>query len=319
MATTRRSSRTAAKRAPGIYEDYGDTEYRESEVYDGPQPTRGIYRLELVDVRDHFKDGEDESTSRVWTLRIMDGEEDKHGESVAGWKGRKYTNAQGAKWVEQKLAVALGLIPVGGQLAMSYEQIMKKAKPCRGLIVPERYIPEDGDPEWRASLTSEFLPDDGATRTKAKSRAAEEDEEDPEEDEEPPPSRSRRGRKADPEPEPEEEEGEEGDEDEDERVEATEEDLEAFGEELAELKLPELKAKAKDYGVTVKRGQKADAIIDAILDAAEEDGLLVDDAPEEEEPEEEPEPPKSRSRRSGTSKPAARAGSKRGYDDEPPF
>lgn len=305
MVERRRSTR-AAKQAPGIYEDYTDTEYVESDVYDGEEPTRGIYRLRLVNVQDHFKDESETATGRKWTFRVEDGETNAHGDPVGGWRGSKYTNGQKAKWAEQKIAVALGLIEPNGTLRMSYDQILKKAKPCRALIGRERYTPEDGDPEWRAVLSADFLPDDGSARTKAKSRDADEDEDD-DEDGPPPvakPTRRRKAAEPEPDPEPEPEDGPDL---------PTEEEIQEYAEELEALELADLKERAKeDHGVTIKRGMKADAIIDAILADVEENGFPEDP---EEEPEEEPEPPKARTRRGAARKPA----SKGGFDEDPPF
>lgn len=322
MATTRRSTRS---KAPGLKRDYSDTDYRESDIYDGPEPTKGIYRMELVSVGDHTSADDNESV--MWVLRAMEGEENKHGDSVAGWKGRKYTNGDGAKWVEQKLAYALGLIKnPKDSIDMSYADMVKKAKPCRALVAVERYIPEDGgDPEWRATLTSVFMPDDGgASKTKAKSRTAEE-EADEEEDEEEPPARSRRSRrKSEPEPEPEEDEEDESEEDSEEDDEEESVDLDELAEELDGLTLVKLKARARELGVTPKRNEEKDALIDRILDKVEADQAEGDDEGEDEEEDEEPEPPKAtRGRRASASGRTSAAKSsgrgKRGYSDDPPF
>lgn len=310
---TRRSTKE-----PGLRRDYSDTEYRENDVYDGPQPTKGMYRLKLVNVGTHTNADDNESVK--WTLAIVDGEENKHGESVAGWKGSKYTNGEGAKWVEQKLAFALGLIKSPKDtIDMSFKEMMRKAKTCRGLISMERYVPEDGEPEWRSVLTSVFMPDDdGASSAKAKSRRAqEEDEDDDEEDEEPPPAstRSRRSRKAEPEPEPEDEE--EDDEDDEEGEE--EPDLDALAEELEGLSPVKLKARARELGVMPKRNEKPEDLIDRILEKLEAE--LDSDEDEDEDEEEEPEPPKpARRGRSATSvRSSGSAAKKRGYSDDPPF
>lgn len=323
MATRRGSTATRSRRAPGLKRDYSNTEYRETSIYDGPEPTKGIYRLELVHVGDYTKQGEDEPSSVQWTFRAMEGEENKHGDSVAGWKSSKYTTEAGA-FVEQNILVACQVIKPGQEIDMSYDQILKKAKPCRALVVLERYIPENGEPEWRAVLTSNFLPDDGGASTKAKARqAADDEDEDDDEDEPPARSSSRRGRRAEPEPEPEEDEDEDTEEEDgDDEDLPTEEELQEFAEELEGLKLAELKDEAKKYGVVVKRGQKADAIIDAILDKAADEGFVEE---EEDEPEEEePEPPKATRGRRGTastrtSSAGSKRGGKRGYDDDPPF
>lgn len=309
MVATRRSS-TRAKSAPGINRDYSDVDYREDEVYDGEPPTKGIYRMKLVDAKDHTSGDDNESVK--WTFQIAEGETNKHGDDVAGWRGYKYTNGDGAAWVEQKIAVALGLIKVGGKLSMSFADIVKRAKPCRAMIALERYIPEDGDPEWRPTLTSVFMPDNGA-KTKAKSRAAEEDEDDDEDEEEEPPPRSARSRrrKQDPEPEPEEEDEDEEEDDEDEV------DLEELEEELNALSLAALKKRARDeYSIKISRSMNDQDIIEAILESLEGD---EEDEDEEDEPE--PEPAKRPVRGTTRSKTSSRgrSKSKAGYDDEPPF
>lgn len=309
MVATRRSTR-AAKAAPGIDTDFSDVDFREDEIYDGEQPTKGMYRLKLIDVKDH-ESGEGNSSIK-WVFQIMEGEQNKHGDDVAGWRGYKYTNTDAAKWVTQKIAVALGLIKAGGKLKMSYADILKRAKPCRALIVMERYIPEDGEPEWRAGLGSAFMPDGVGTKAKAKSKEAEEDDEPEDEDDEPPPRASRSRRKADPEPEPEDEE-----EDDDEEEDGEEVDPDELAEELEALSLAALKKRAREeYGVKITRGMDADAIIDAVLETLEGDEEEEDD--DEEEPEPEPEPAKRPARSSRGS--ARTTKSKRsGYDDEPPF
>jgi hypothetical protein len=315
VATTRRSTRAA--KAPGLNRDYSDVDFREDEIYDGEQPTKGMYRLRLVAVADHTKQNEDEPSSVKWTFQIMDGEKNKHGDDVAGWRGYKYTN-ENAAWVEQKILVALGLIKPKGKISLPYAEMVKRAKPCRGLIALERYIPEDGDPEWRASLTSVFMPD--GVSAKAKSKAAEADEEDEDEDDEPPATSTRsRRRKQDPEPEPEDEDESDDEEDDEEEV-----DLDELAEELEALSLAELKKRAREeYGVKITRGMDADAIIDAVLETLEGD---EEDEEEDDEEDEEPEPePAKRPARSstrgktGSVSSRGRSKSDKGYDDEPPF
>jgi len=72
-------------------------------------------------------------------------------------------------------------------------------------------------------------------------------------------------------------------------------DLDELREELEELSTRDLQAAAKEYGVTPKRGERKEALIDRILDAAEE-------ADDEEEDEEEEEPP-TKSRKGGKAAP----------------
>lgn len=321
---TRRSTRSSSK--GGGRWDYSDTEYRESEIYDGPEPTRGLLRMELVHVGDYTKQNEEQPSSVQWVFRALDGEENKHGESVAGWKGRKYTT-ENAKFIEQNILVGIGVMEPGGAPPtkggnLDFEAVVKKAKPCRAMIMVERYIPEDGEPEWRATLGAAFLPDDGTTKAHAKSRAAEEDEDEDDEDEEPPP-RSRRSARRQPEPEPEEDEEDEEDEDEgeEESEEGEEElDLDALAEELDSLSPVKLKAEARKYGVAPKRNEKPENLIDRILEKLEAD-LESGEDDEDEEPEEESEPPKAR--RAGRGATSARssgsASKKRGYSDDPPF
>lgn len=312
MATTRRSS-ARAKSAPGINRDYSEVEYRESSIYDGPEPTKGIYRMKLVNVDDYTKQGEDKPSSVQWVFEILEGEENKHGDSVTGWRGRKYTTENSA-WSEQKIAVALGLIKPNGKLTMSFADILKKAKPCRALIAMERYVPEDGDPEWRAALTSEFLVDDGETK---RSTRPTDDDDDQDGDDEPPKTASRRGRGKAAEPEPEPEPEADGDDDGGDLP--TEEELEEYAAELEELSAADLKARATEHEVIVKRGMKAEAIIEAILDDAATNGFL--DEPEDEpEPEPEPEPaPAPRARRGSAAKAAPARRGRRGSTDDPPF
>jgi hypothetical protein len=315
VATTRRSTRAA--KAPGLNRDYSDVDFREDEIYDGEQPTKGMYRLRLVAVADHTKQNEDEPSSVKWTFQIMEGEQNKHGDDVAGWRGYKYTN-ENAAWVEQKILVALGLIKPKGKISLTYAEMVKRAKPCRGLIALERYIPEDGDAEWRPGLTSVFMPD--GVSAKAKSKAAEETDEDDDEDDEPPPTASRsRRRKQDPDPEPDEEDEDEDEPDEDEE----EVDLDELAEELEALSLAELKKRAREeYGVKITRGMQPDAIVDAILDTLEGDEEDEEDEDEEDEPEPEPAKRPARSTTRGKTSSASSRGrskSKAGYDDEPPF
>lgn len=307
MAT--RTRRSAAKSEPfdGFDEDFGDTEYREpGEAYDGPPPTKGMYRVKLVSVESH--ESAAGNTGRKWVFDILPGETNKHGEDVGGWRGYKYTNNEGAKYIEQMILVALGLIKPGDKCKLSYAQVVAKAKPCLVRVVMEKYVPEDGeDAEWVPKLAAGFLPD----RTTGKAKAAEIDEEDDDEDE--PPVRARRSRaKAAPEPEPEEEDDEE---------EEPEYDPDELAEELEALTLAALKKRARDeFGVTVARGDDADKIIDKILDTLpeEEDAEEADEDDEEEEEEEAPKRPARTSSR-GKAAPPARKSRRTGFSDEPPF
>jgi hypothetical protein len=337
VATRTRASRRSAGTSGGtrgdtgggsLNRDYGDDDYREpGEGYNGPTPKKGLYPAKLVSINEHTKQGDDEPSSIRWGFELIGGtspDDDGEEKSVEGFRDYQYTNDDTTLWREHQIAVALGLIKPNGKLKMTFKQILDKAKPCTVRIIRERYVPEDGgDPEWRAKIAA-VLAARAETAGKATSRRRAKDEDatdvfdgdedgDDEEEETPPPRRSRSRKKAEPEPEPEPE-----DEDEEDEEEGDEDDWPEDPDELAaaleELSLAELKTTAKeDFGVTVKRGMKADAIVDAILDtldAEEEDE-------EDEEPEEEPEPPKRRSR-AGTAKTAAKGRTKRGSQD-PPF
>lgn len=324
MATRRGSTKgTPYKR------DFRNEEYREpGEGYQGEEPTKGIYPAVLVSVQEHTSQNDTESLH--WIFELTEDAIGKNGDSYAGWRGHVYTNDEAAAWKEQQILVGLGLMKPNGTISTTLEQMAKKAKPCKVRIDRERYIPDDGDPEWRAKIGSVMMDRDGGATKSKRSKDEDVDEEDyddePEdvdedEEEEPePPARSRRAsrsRKA--EPEPEEDEEEEAEEPEDEEEEAV--DPDELAEELEGLSLAALKKRAREeYGVKITRGMTADDIIDAVLE-----GLEAEDADDEPEEEEEPEPPK-RGRSSRSAKTAAKAtpsrsrrGSKKAEDDEPPF
>lgn len=306
--TRRRSSGGSTRRRSGAGEssgsgggrlvrDYSDEEYREpSEGYNGPEPTKGLYTAELVQVKDHFKGGNEDGDQSVrWIFRLAEGSENKHEENVTGWVDSQYTTENTA-WREQQMAVAVGLIKPNGKLNMAYEQMVKKAKPCTCRVIVERYIPEDGgDAEWKGRMVA-FMPLKEGTEKPSSSKAS-----------------SRRRKIDDEEPEADEEDGDAESEEED-----WPEDPDELAEALEDLPLAELKTVAKeDFEVKITRGMKADDIIDAILDTLPEDG---DEEPEEEEPEDEPDPPKRRSRSSGASKGSpSRRRARGGSTDEPPF
>lgn len=319
-SSTRRRSAAAEEPTGRLNRDYGDEEYREpGEGYNGEEPTKGLYTCELVRITDHTSQDDNESVK--WLFRLADGSENKHGDDVSGWMDSQYTTENTA-WKEQQMLVALGVIKPGGKVNLTYDGIVKKAKQCTVRVGVERVIDDDGEGTWRGRMQA-FLPlreSTGKSSTASKRRARDdedaedvfEDEPEGEDDEEetPPPRRSRSRRQAEPEPEPEEDEGDEEGEDED-----WPEDPDELAAALEELSLTELKKVAKDdFGVTPKRGQKADAIIDAILDTLDEDG---GDEDEEDEPEEEPEPPK-RTRRAASKGTSTGTRRKRGSQD-PPF
>lgn len=254
MAERTRRGRTSTRNrssapAEGLDRDYSEEEYREpSEGYNGPQPVKGLYPGKLVSINNHTKSGEDEPSSVRWGFELTGGETD--GESVAGFRDYQYTNDDTTLWREHQIAVALGLIKPNGKLKMSFANILKKAKPCTLRIIRERYIPEDGgDPEWRGKISAVLSYRDITKKSSPRNEDSEEVADEEADDDWP--------------------------EDPDELVEA-----------LEDLDLAELKVVAKeDFEVTVKRGMKADEIIDAILETLPE------------ESEEEPEPPRRSSRR----------------------
>lgn len=325
--TSRRSARNSEPEGR-LNRDYGDEEYREpGEGYDGEEPTKGLYTCELVRISDHTSQDGNESVK--WLFRLAEGSENKHGDDVSGWMDSQYTTENTA-WKEQQMLVALGVIKPGGKVNLPYDGIVKKAKPCTVRVGVERVIDEEGEGTWRGRMQA-FLPLRDATAAKRGPSKRSRDDEDAEdvfededegddEEEAPAPARrstSRSRRRA--EPEPEEDEEEEGDEDEEDDGEDEEDyDPDALAAELEDLSLAALKKRAKDeFGVTIKRGMKADDIIDAVLDTLGDEDEDGEDEPEEEEPP----PPKRTSRRTTTSKTATRstAKRKRGSSDEPPF
>lgn len=298
--------------------DYSEEEYREpSEGYQGEQPTKGLYTCELFDIRDHTSKDDNESVR--WGFRLVDGSENKHGDDVSGFPDFLYTNENTA-WREQQMLVAVGVIKPGGKVNLGYDAIVKKAKPCTVKIGVERYIPEDGgDPEDRGRMQAFLTLRDPATAKKSR-RAVEDDEpaEDPfdddadaedEPEEKPARRQSSRSRRKAAEPEPESEDDEDESDLEDEPY-----DPDELAAELEELSLAALKKRARDeFGIKIKRGDDADAIIDAVLDTLDEN----EDDEDEPETEPEPEPAKRRSSRS-----EGKTGSRRTRGtggNEPPF
>lgn len=307
------STRRRASSAPadGLDRDYSDEEYREpGEGYNGPQPRKGLYPAKLVSVGHHTKQGDEEPTSVKWGFELTGGEapnDEGDRVSVAGFRDNQYTNDTTTKWREQQIAVALGLMKPNGRLKMSFDAMVKKAKPCTVRIIRERYIPED-DPdnaEWRAKIVAVLA---AREDTGPKSRSRKPKDEDPLD--------------ADEEDEP------DGDDENDEEEDGWPEDPDELAAELEELSLAELKKVAKeDFEVKITRGMKSDEIIEAVLETLEdEDEDDEEDEPEEDEPEDEPEPPKKRSSRSTSRSSGATAAkgrtsrrAARGSSEEPPF
>lgn len=307
--TTRRRS-SAASEEGRLNRDYSDEEYREpGEGYNGEQPTKGLYTCELIGISDHTKQDDPDAKSVKWMFRLVEGSENKHGDDVSGFVDAIYTTENTA-WREQQILVATGVIKPKGKVNLPYEGIVKKAKPCTVRMGVERYIPEDGDPEWRGRMQA-FLPPKDATSTRRRRKDEDEpvegvfdDEQDGDEDEEDepeePPARARRSSRRKAEPEPEEEDEDEGDEEEP-------YDPDELAAELEDLSLAALKKRAREeFGVKIARGMDADAIIDAVLDTLDDD--------EEEEEEEPPPPPKRASRTKTTTRRKTR-----GSSEDPPF
>jgi hypothetical protein len=287
--------------------DYSGTEWREpGEGYDGPVPQKGLYPFTLERVQEH--ESKEGNESLKWTFVIDDAATSKDGtESYAGFRGYIYTNDEGALWKEQQIMVALGAIKPGGQYKGTLEGLMKKygKVPVVGRLVRERYIPEDGEPEWTAKLTSVMRP-----RTSVPTGAQDDEEEiDDEDDERPARSSASRARHSAPEPEPADDE---------------ELDLDELAEELEGLSVVALKKRAKDefsIPAATLRGMDKEDIIEAIMESLEEGS----DEPEPEE--EEPEPPKrsararasSRDRSASSSRTSARGRKKDDEELDPPF
>jgi hypothetical protein len=313
--SSRRTAREDSAPAGRLNRDYDGEEYREpGEGYQGEQPTKGLYNCKLVSINDHTKQGEDEASSVRWGFELLEGSENKNGDDVSGWRDYLYTN-ENTLWREQQMLVATGVIKPGGKLNLTYDAILKKAKPCTVRVGVESYVPEDGEPEWRGRMQA-FLPLREGSAAKKSRRPKDDDEpaedvfdeeegdeDDEEEEAAPPPRRNRR--KSTPEPEPEEEDEEDEEEEDDEE----DYDPDELAAELADLSLATLKKRARDeFGVKIARGMTADDIIEAVLDTLGEED-------EDEEEEEEPPPPPKRTTRA---KPAARKKA-RGSSEEPPF
>lgn len=248
--------RTTKKVTPetGISGSFKDEEYRDNVGYDGPPPPVGLYPGKLTSVGQHTTTDD----AIVWTFDITEGK-------YEGWRGWIYSNMSTTKWRTHEILVSLGIIEPQDDIEITFDEIMKKAGPVRLRIVNEDY---DGDsvPKIRKVVKPgkvvEALEDSG--------NDDEDDEDDDFKKEEKPKPTSRRSRaKKEPEPEPEEDE-EEPDEDDAEEGEGI--DLDALEEELEDMDLKQLKAKAKEFGLTRAETKDLDEedLIEAILDKAEE-------------------------------------------------
>lgn len=250
-ARSRRASGKVIPPEKGISRSYDDIDHSK-ETYKGEEPKPGLHPAKLVLVEQHTT-----SEDAVhWKYEITSG-------PYKGWWGHVYTNSTSTKWKEEQQLVACGLIKEGESVALTFEEILKKAKPVRLRTVLEEY-----NDEHRAKIKT--------TLAASTDTAATEDEEADEEDEDftdtPSATRakSRRAKASEPEPEDDEEEDEEVADDEarDERAEELE------GLVPASLK----KILKEDHGLKLAdyRGKEQAELIDMILDlefpSATEDG-----------------------------------------------
>lgn len=303
-----------AAAGPKLKRSYADTDYKGG-GYDGTPPKPGLYPAVLSGVKDHTTS----DTALEWTFDITEGQ-------YKGWRGFVYTNAEGAKWKEQQILVACGLMEPNGSIEMSHENMLKKAGPVRVRVINETY-----QEETKGKITSIIPPSDADADV-------DEDEEDEEDEDFKKPTSRAAARKKAAEPEPDEEDEEDEDEDEDADEGDEEFDAGALEDELAELTLGGLKARAKaEFGAKVAdlKGLDEDGITDWILDKAEEaweaeqeeaDDEDADEDDEEEEAAPEPEPakPARRARRGAAAAPAeepakAAPRARRGTTRKPPF
>lgn len=228
----------ARKIAPseGISGSFDDVERKD--FYEGEQPKPGLYPGKLVSVEQHTTSDD----SIHWVFDITSGQ-------FKGWRGHLYSNMSSAKFKTEQCLVGLGVIEEGGTINHTFDQIMKKAKPCRLRTVFEEY-----NDEQRAKIS----------RVMVASADAEPDEDDDEPDEDfdddPKPSRARGRKKPEPEPEDDEDEAEDEPAEDDERAERL--------LELEELSLADLKKEAKAAGFALKdyRGKDSVEIATMILD-----------------------------------------------------
>lgn len=143
--------------------DYGDVEYREpGEGYSGEEPTPGLYPAKLVSADEHeSKNG----NGSQWVFELTDGD-------YEGWRGWVYTDDEGAAWKEQQILVATGLMEPNGDIDMTYEQIVKKAKPVRVRVRNEKY-----EGERKGKIRTVLPVGDGETKTSSRRRSRTDDDE----------------------------------------------------------------------------------------------------------------------------------------------
>jgi hypothetical protein len=237
VATGRRTTkggRTKVDHSTGISGDYSDVPEREGgDIYDGPAPTPGLYQGKLSSVGQHTTTED----SVVWTFDITEGK-------YAGWRGWVYTNSSAAKWKQQDILVALGLMEKGGSCSLSYEEILRKGGAVRLRVVAEPY-----NGETTAKIKTVLAPPEDADTDDS-------DDDDPDFQDEPETKPTRaRGRKAkEPEPEPDEDD--------------SDDELAELREELEGLTLVKLKQRAKtDYEATVTdlKGLDKNGVIEWII------------------------------------------------------
>lgn len=107
---------------------------------------------------------------------------------------------------------------------------------------------------------------------------------------------------------------EEDDTEEDDDSDEDEIDLDELADELDALSLTKVKARAKEYDVTPKRGETKEDLIERILDSLEDSEDEDDDEPEEEE--EDAPPAKSRARAGGSASASSGKRKAKPADDE---
>ena len=295
-----RGARKVITQETGISGSFKGVEYKESGGgYDGPPPPRGLYPAKLTSVGAHTTG----DTAIVWTFDITTGK-------YAGWRGWVYSDMDNAQWKTQQILVALGVIEPEAEINKTYDQIMKEAGDCRVQIITEDYQDElrpkvknvlkpseqsaDGDDEDDAD-DEDFDDKKPAAKTSGRSKKADPD---PEDDEPATDDEAREAREeelsdlklpalkkaakeaglalADYRGKSEEElvelildkEFPEGDGEES----GDGIDLDALEEELEDLDLKQLTAKAKEFGATRAelKGLDEEELIDLILEKAEE-------------------------------------------------
>lgn len=286
----------------GISGDFKDTDYKESGGgYDGPDPASGLYKVKLTSVGAHTTS----DTAIVWTFDIIEGK-------YTGWRGWSYSDMDNAKWKTQQLLVGLGVIEPNAEINKTYEQIMKEAQPCRARVVSELYNDEHrakirtllpglgaATAEADEEEKDEDFDDAPAPSRRSRAKAADPEPEDDEEEGDADEERQDREEELDSldlpalkkaakaagltladyrgkdakalvtlildKEFPSDEEGEEGEGEEG-------LDLEALEEQLEDMDLKQLKAKAKEFGAKVAdiKGLDEEELIDWIMEKAEE-------------------------------------------------